>query len=145
MLFVRLKSFINTVLATVLVTALLIFTQCLQISRFSEIEGKRTFYLQSPSSQAVVKETIAPWEIFEVEGESVSFVCVDREKTLKNILQSYGATVLFQERAGDSISYYCVTEKWPDGMEIGGVFVNLHIAFNGKNCAVGTPIIFGGF
>ena len=145
MFFWRLKSFINTVLAITLAAVLLIFTQCLQISRFSEIEGKRAFYLQSPSSQAVVKERIALWEIFEVKGESVSFVFENREETLKNILQSYGATVLFCERAGDSVSYYCITEKWLDGMEIDGVFVNLHIAFNGKNCAVGTPIIFGGF
>lgn len=145
MLFWRFKTFINTVLATVLATSLLIFTQCLQISRFSGLEGKRAFYLKSPSSQAVVKEKITFWEFFKVEGESVSFVCEDREKTLKNILQSYGAAVLFQESAGGSVSYYCLTKKWFDGVEINGVFVNLHIAFNGENCAVGAPIIFGGF
>ena len=80
-----------------------------------------------------------------MEGESVVFVCEDREKNLQDILQKYSASVRFEEQAGGSHSYYCYTSKWMDGIQIGGEFVNLHIAFHGDSCAVGTPIIFGGF
>ena len=84
-------------------------------------------------------------ESFFVCGESVSFPCADREETLKKILQSYGAEVVLEEQAGDSVSYYCFTLQWSDHIKINGRAVNLHVAFNGGYCAVGSPIIFGGF
>ena len=145
MFYMRLKNCIGTALALLLALGALLFTQSLQVCRFGDIEGKRSFYMRSPSSQALVKEELFLWEFFEVEGESVVFVCEDREKTLREILQRYGASVRFEEQAGGSHSYYCYTEKWSDGIRIGGEFINLHIAFHGDSCAVGTPIIFGGF
>ena len=145
MFFWRLKNFISTVVALILALSFLLSVQSLQISRFAGLEGKRSFYLKSPSSQAVVKESLTPWEFFELEGESILFPCTDREETLLKILQNHGAEILFAESAGGSISYYCRTKKWTDGIKIDGVFVNLHVAFNGEFCAVGAPIIFGGF
>ena len=145
MFLMRLKNFISTSLALLLTLALLFLAQSLNLCRFWKIEGKRSFYLHSSSSQAVVKEKIFPWELFSVKGESVTFPCEDRAKTLTEVLQRYGAKVLFEESAGGSTSYYCITEKWADGIQIGGEYVNFHIAFNGKYCAVGYPIIFGGF
>ena len=145
MFYMRLKNCIATVLALLLAFGALLFTQSLQVCRLGEIEGKRSFYMRSPSSQAVIKEEIYPWEIFEVEGESVLFTCEDREQTLRDILEKYGASVRFEEQAGGSHSYYCYTSKWLDGIQIDGEFINLHIAFQGDSCAVGYPIIFGGF
>ena len=145
MFFMRLKNCIVTVAALLTALAVLLCMQSLQVCCLGEIEGKRSFYMRFPSSQAVVKEGIYPWEIFEVEGESVVFSCEDREKTLENILQRYNATIRFEEQAGGSYSYYCYTSKWTDGIQIGGEYINLHIAFHGDCCAVGYPIIFGGF
>ena len=87
MFYMRLKNCIGTALALLLALGALLFTQSLQVCRFGDIEGKRSFYMRSPSSQAVVKEELFLWEFFEVEGESVVFVCEDREKTLREILQ----------------------------------------------------------
>ena len=145
MFFIRLKNFTVTVLALALSFFVLFVIQGLQISRFSWIEGERSFYLKSPSSQAVIKKQLSLWECFEIKGESVRFLCEDREKTLSEILQSYDAEILFGESADGSISYYCITPQWLDGVHINGKFVNLHIAFNGEYCVVGAPIIFGGF
>ena len=145
MFLMRLKNFISTTLALLLTLVLLVCAQGLRVCRFWDIAGKRCFYLQSKSSQAVIKEEILPWELFLVQGESVTFPCEDREQTLAEILQRYGARVLFEECAGGSISYYCVTINWTDGIQIDGEYVNLHVAFNGGYCAVGYPIIFGGF
>ena len=146
MFLMRLKNFISTSLALLLTLVLLFFTQSLSLCRFWNIEGKRSFYLQSLSSQAVIKEKILPWELFSLKGESVTFPCEDREQTLAEILQRYDAKALFKEEgAGDSYSYYCFTKKWTDGVILNGQFVNLHIAFNGERCIVGAPMIFGGF
>ena len=145
MFFMRLKNCIATAFSLCTALAVLLCMQSLQVCRLGEIEGKRSFYMRSPSSQAVIKEQIYPWEIFEVEGESVLFTCEDREQTLRDILEKYGASVRFEEQAGGSHSYYCYTSKWLDGIQIDGAFINLHIAFHGNNCAVGYPIIFGGF
>ena len=145
MFFMRLKNCIVTVVALLTALAVLLCMQSLQVCRFWEIEGKRSFYMRSPSSQAVVKDKIYPWEFFEVEGESVVFTFVDKGETLQDILGRYGASVRFEEIAGGSHSYYCYTSKWTDGIQIEGEFINLHIAFHWDSCAVGYPIIFGGF
>jgi hypothetical protein len=145
MFFLRVKNFITTGLAGLLALFTLLFAQGLQVSRFSSMEGERTFYLKSPSSQAKMKESFSPLEMFLIKGESVVFFCENREKTLAKIMEEYAATLLFEECAGGSISYYCFTPKWADGIALNGVFVNLHVAFNGEHCAVGTPLIFGSF
>lgn len=141
----RLKNCITTCMAVFVFLIVLLFVQALQITRFAHLEGKRSFYLKSPSSQALVKECLLPWEFFQVKGESVVFLCEEREKTLAELMERYEATVLFKETAGDSVSYYCFTNQWTDGIEISDVFVNLQVAFNGESCVVGAPIIFGGF
>ena len=145
MFFLRLKNCIRTVTAIGVCLSVLLSVTCLQATRFANIEGRRTFYLYSPSSQAVIKEEITPLDLFFVAGESVGFFCADRESVLENLLQSYGGEILFEEGAGDSYSYYCFTKKWTDGVILNGEFVNLHIAFNGERCIVGAPMIFGGF
>ena len=145
MFFLRLKNCIRTIVAMGIFFSVLFCVACLRCIRFSDIEGERTLYLYSPSSQAVMKGDIAPLDLFFVKGESVSFSCEDRESVLENVLQAYGGEILFEEGAGDSHSYYCFTKKWTDGVILNGQFVNLHIAFNGECCTIGVPMIFGGF
>ena len=145
MFLLRIKNFISTLLAVLLVAVVMLLTRGIQSSRFPSLTGNRTFYLQSPSSQAWIREELTLLNQFLVKGESVVLPCENREETLAKIIEEYAAVLLFEECAGESVSYYFYTPEWTDGVTIDGVFVNLHVAFNGKQCAVGAPLIFGGF
>ena len=145
MFFCRLKNFITMLMALVLAFAVLSVIQLGQVSRFSALDGKRTFYLYSASSQAIIKEEITPLELCFVKGECVTLAYTDREQTLQEILRLYRAEILFEEEVGGTHSYYCKTQNWVQGTRINGVVINLHIAFNKETCAVGAPLIFGGF
>ena len=145
MFVLRLKNFITMVFALLLVVFLLFALAMGRVSRFSALDGKRVFYLYSASSQAVIKEEITPLELFFVKGECVTLAYQSKEETLENILGLYKAEILFEEEVAGTHSYYCRTQSFGGAMKIKGVFVNLHIAFNGETCAVGTPLIFGGF
>ena len=145
MFFYRLKNFIRLLTALVLAVGVLFMLRLGQVSRFSALDGKRAFYLYSASSQAVIKEEITPFELFFVKGECVTLAYTDKEQTLQEILALYRAEILFEEKAGGTHSYYCSSRNWAQGTRINGVVVNLHIAFNEETCAVGSPLIFGGF
>ncbi len=145
MLVWRLKNFITTLLALILALALLFAVTLGRVSRFSALNGKRVFYLYSTSSQALIKEKITLPELLWVKGECVTLAYADKEETLQEILRLYGAEILFEEKIGGTHSYYCRTGRWGDKTRINGVFINLHIAFSGETCAVGAPLIFGGF
>ena len=145
MFLLRLKNFITVVFALILSLFLLFALTMGRGSRFSALDGKRTFYLYSASSQAVVKEEISPLDLLWVKGECVTLAYTDKEQTLQEILQLYHAVILFEEEVSGTHSYYCKTQSWGDGTRINGEVVNLHIAFNKEECAVGAPLIFGGF
>ena len=145
MLFLYCKNFIKTMLALALALIFVVFARMVCASRFSKIEGERTFYLYSASSQAVIKDRLRFTDLFSVKGESVEFACEGEEESLRKLLDLYQAQVLFVEEADGVRSYYCATAKWSDGVFLDGVFVNLHIAFRDSRCVVGAPLIFGGF
>ena len=118
--------------------------------RLSELTGTRTFYLQSKSSQALVKHELTLGDIFRIRGESVELVLESEDA--KNpyafacqIAQSYDAELVARESLGGSVSYYFYSPRWENGAMVAGQAVNLHIAVRGDRCVVGSPIIFGGF
>ncbi len=111
-------------------------------TRLSALNGTRSYYLYSPSSQAKITENPSFWDLKDLQGESVSFAS---EGDIGWILQKYDGEVALIEEAGGVTSYYCYTPKWRKGVRVGGKFVNLHIAVGQGRCTVGTPIIFGGF
>ena len=76
-----------------------------------------------------------------VRGESVLYAGDCAEK----LLFAYGARVLFTERTGETVSYYCRSPLLGEGILLNGERVNLHIAAGGGQTAAGTPLIFGGF
>ena len=117
------------------------------LSKLSELAGERVFYLDSPSSQGVRKEELSLADIFRVEGESVRFARNGEaeESLVSRIRDMYGAELLFCETVCGVTSYYCYTDEWQNGVELGGVTVNLHVAVSENACAVGTPVIFDGF
>ena len=145
MRFMRFKVCIKTAVALFVCFAVLLFVRAISLCKFSAVEGNREFYLHSPSSQSRICQTISLSDAFIVRGESVRFSCVGEEETLVFLLNAYDAQVLFTEEAGGVRSYYCITPKWIDGICINGVFVNLHIAFDGELGVLGAPLIFGGF
>ncbi len=144
MFFARLKTFLCALLASLAFLGSVFFVWSVKSVRFPEIEGERAYYLRSASSQAFIKDTLAPWDFASVKGESVVFSC-EGKKTVDDLLSTYRAQVLFVEETDGTISYYCYTPRFYDGVRIKGAFVNLHIAHRETRCAVGSPIIFGGF
>ena len=145
MLFLYCKNLIKTTLSLAIALVFVVFSRALCVSRFSKIEGERTFYLYSASSQAVIKDRLRFADLFFVKGESVEFACEGEEESLQKLLDIYQAKIVFLEETDGVRSYYCATTKWSDGVFLEGEFVNLHIAFRDSRCVVGAPLIFGGF
>ncbi len=135
------RSFFAKVLAGLALLAGLSFAWALGTTRFVGVEGERTYYLYSASSQAAQKKGLSPLDIGKVRGESVR-VC---GQTAEEIIELCEAEILFTEEVAGVRSYYCVTKKWSDGVRIGEYFVNLQVAERGEECVAGAPIIFGGF
>ena len=115
--------------------------------RLRAIQGERVFYLDSDTSQGLRKTELELRDYARITGESVHFARGDEsaEKIAREIADRYGAEILFTEEAAGVVSYYCYTTKWQDGIALCGQTVNLHIAVGEEWCAVGVPIIFGGF
>ncbi len=134
--------FLKTVFALCTCALLCALVWATGSTRLSALEGERSYYLYSPSSQAEIKNGLALWELTEVKGESVTFAS---DGEIAWILELYSAEVVWIEQAGGVTSYYCHTPKWSEGARVGGRFVNLHIAVGQGRCSVGTPLIFGGF
>jgi len=142
----RLKRFFCQVLAVLLVALGLIAVRCVHATRLNAVEGERAYYLQSPSSNALVTASLDFADIFLVKGESVRFSFQgDGATVAKELIKSYRAQVLFEEEACGTHSYYCYAPTLGEGVRVNGVIVNLHIALRDGACAVGTPLIFGGF
>ncbi len=139
----RVKNFILSVAATAIAFFLLSFAWGIKSSRFSKIEGNRSFYYDL-SSQAEIKKELSWVDFSKAKGESVVFFC-DTEKILPWLLEEYDGKILFTEETEGSTSYYCFTKNWTDGVWLNGYFVNLHIAVGKDTCSVGAPLIFGSF
>ena len=113
----------------------------------SKLDGERTFYLYSPSSQATIITAYTPATAPFVRGESVRFARngADESTLLQTLVNEYGASLVAVEKTDGVTSYYLHTSKWFNGVMVGGASVNLHLAVGDEYCVVGTPIIFGGY
>ena len=113
------------------------------------VNGARTYYLYSASSQAETKGKIELGEIFCVSGESVAFVSVESldEKRTRALaaLKERGVTVLFEEEINGVLSVYGYSPALYEPVLIKGEQVNLHIAISDTRTVVGSPIVFGGY
>ncbi len=108
--------------------------------------GERVFYLNSASSQGLIKKELRFRDLPRICGESVCFIHQTNAQDLAlQIFKDYGAEVAFVERVGDVISYYGHADGLGEGLCLDGYVVNLHVAVTNERCVVGTPIIFGGF
>ncbi len=148
MFFLRLKNFLATAVALAVCLVFFVGVLGLQTVKLRKLQGERVFYLRSASSQGLRVTKLSLKTLLEVEGESVRFCLSERESgetKAQEIMQTYGAEVLFIESVCDVTSYYCYTPKWKNGLWIDGRLVNLHIAISEGEAAVGTPIIFDGY
>ncbi len=144
MFLARLKNFIATTGALLLALFLLLCIWVPSRDTFHGIEGKRTYYLYSPSSQATIKNSLTLREFFSVRGESVEISLQEREE-LDALLERLQAELIYTEQAGDAYAFYYFTPAWSNGVWVNGKLVNLHIAVGENRCVVGNPIVFGGF
>ena len=163
----KVKYFLQSLLALVVVFVVFCFLWCMQASRFSSIAGQdNVFYLQSASSQGLRTEALQIKDLPSIRGESVRFyvsrqtgadISTDGNKEnlteesaraiAEEIAENYGAKILFTERTSQILSFYAHTLQWADGIAMYGTKINLHIAINLENGAgaVGSPIIFDGY
>ena len=143
----RFRGFLASVFACAFAVCACVCVRVCTISKFHDIDGQRTFYLDSASSQALIKRSISLADLPRVKGESVSFFVQNQnpDSLAKDIAKRYGAQILFTERTGDILSYYAFSPELGAGVIVQGVPVNLHIAIANDRGAVGSPLIFGGF
>ena len=151
------KKFIILVLSVAVACAVALFVRVENISRFSALQGERTFFLNSASSQGLRTQTLSVKDIFRVKGECVRFDLKDyeggryalngrsAEEFAQNLTKSYDAEIVVVEEACGVVSFYAYTGRWGDCIYVDGRAVNLHIAVKGTACVVGSPIIFDGF
>ena len=147
MFFYRLKTFFALVLSVVLALLAFCAVKIGGACKFSALDGTRTFYLYSASSQSQQKQSLDFSDLFSIRGESVRFAHDGRlaRELAQEILVRYNATVCFTEEADGVLSVYAYTQSWNNALALGGAAVNLHIAVSKTECVVGSPIIFGGF
>ncbi len=138
-----LKKILKTVVSLLIAFYVLLFAWSFAVSKLANLDGERTYYLYSASSQAAQKKALSFLDLGHIKGESVRLAY--REGLVQELCAAYGAEVALTEEVGGIRSYYCITPDWADGVTVGGKRVNLHIAVRGEECVVGSPIIFGGY
>ena len=153
MFFYRLKNFICVALAVLFCLFFAVGAKATFVTKLAEIEGKHTYFLDSASSQGLRKESLGLRDFTRVKGECVFTEIstynggryLTNEEIAQEIATRYGAEILIAEEMDGVVSYYAYTQRWKDGLYVGGEKINLHIAIGGERLAVGTPIIFDGF
>ena len=145
-MFYRVKNCMITVLALLLCLAFAMFLYTKDAVLLSKTQGARTFYLDSASSQGLIKTELSLSDLPRVRGESVFFSCVgDGEQAALGIFEEYGGRVVFVETVGGVTSYYGYADGLGKPIALYGRKINLHVAVEKSRVVVGTPIIFGGF
>lgn len=149
----RLKNFAFVCVACLFCLLMGVGVKTMNLSRLSALKGERMYFLDSASSQGLMKTELALSEIGRVKGECVQFDLqgydggryATNEEIVQSILEKYKAKTLLVEEVGGIVSYYAYTPIWQDGLALQGERINLHIAISKSRCVVGTPVIFGGY
>ena len=133
---------LKAVVVTTAVVICLAFVYALYSSpAFSK--GERYEFYAGTSSDEIVcsRSPFGKLAYPKAKGEC-AYYTGDRVEELQN---EFGAKVLFIEEAAGTINYYCYSPVFENEVALNGYTVNLHIAYNGRSTAAGTPIIFGGY
>ncbi len=99
-------------------------------------------YCGTSSAEILLSRTPALDKLFRfnVRGESTRY----EGDMSKELMQKFGAELLFTEEAAGVVNYYLHSSKLPKGIMLKGREVNLHIAVGEGRTVAGTPVIFGG-
>ena len=149
----RCRNFLRMCLALVIALGCCILVKSANCTRLADIEGTRTYFLDSASSQGLQRNSLSLFDLTRVKGECVQTEIsayaqgryLTKSEIAEEIIQKYQAEILFCEEAGGSLSYYGYVSAWSDGVWLYGRKVNLHVAVGEERLSVGTPIIFGGY
>lgn len=149
----RLKNFVFISVACLFCVSVGVGMKIMNFSRLSALKGERMYFLDSASSQGLMKTKLALSEIGRVRGECVQFDLQSYDggryatsgEIVRNILERYKAKTLLTEEVDGIVSYYAYTPLWQDRLFLQGTRINLHIAISKEYCVVGTPVIFGGY
>ncbi|MBQ9729049.1 MAG: YwmB family TATA-box binding protein [Clostridia bacterium] len=150
-MFVFWKRFFSTLLAVIIALAICFAVMIVGVCKLGSLQGERTFYLYSASSQAKTTKTLGLSDVFHVQGESVHFALLksmsanEKQEYAEKIAKTFGAEILFLEEVNGVVCFYAYTPKWTDCVRVEEWEINLHIALGETGGAVGTPLIFGGF
>jgi len=112
-------------------------------------EGKEyTFYVGSSSSEAEIITVYSSAEeaaanLKDIRGESTLYPY--SEGLIAQLEKAYFAEEVFYESCCGVQSFYYYSPLFSGYVIIEGYAVNLHIASDGENIKIGTPIIFGGY
>ncbi len=141
------KEFLRLAMAAIFAVVAVAVAATPRVSRLSTLDGERTFYLCSASSQGLRENELKLFELFSVRGECVRLTIEGNEAgcVVSELLDVFRAELVCVETACDVTSYYAHTSDWSDGVYIDGRCVNLHVAVCGTRLVVGSPIIFDGF
>ncbi len=139
----RFFGIIGNFLCVALVAACAFFLFAVLRSPVFEQGENYTFYLGENSSARAVtaRSPLAKLFLGEVKGESAVY----RGDRYEELVQKYGANLLFTESVSGVTSYYLYSPKLGGGLSLGGEVVNLQIAVRDGQTVVGTPLIFGGW
>ena len=118
----KLKTFIGLLAACIVFLACILFFRATNVSHLSAWKGKRTFFLDSASSQAISKTELSLLDVFRVKGESVQISLKEfdggryadklnidgqvRDEIAREIADTYGALPVLKESACGIDSYY---------------------------------------
>lgn len=143
----QLKSWIKVSVACCLAVGVLLMMRTGNAVQLYKTQGDRTFYLFTPSSQAVQTSMLDLKTVLFVEGESVCFARPKEEalEIAKGIVSCYGGEIVCEEEACGVRCFYAFVPNLVGGVLVQGKMVNLHIAVSDTQCQVGTPLLFGGF
>ena len=150
---VRFRNFLRTCLALAIALSACVLVKSVNCARLADIEGKRTYFLDSASSQGLQKDVLSLFDLTRVKGECVQTEVsayadgriLTKKEIAEEIAQRYQAEILFCEEVDGVLSYYAYVSAWSDGVWLYGQKVNLHVAVGETCMSVGTPIIFGGY
>ena len=142
-------NFLKTIFAFAVSVVLFLSIVLLSATAFPFV-GQKEYYLSSATSQCLIKPCLILTDLPFLRGESIRVTLDDetansQQAYLNELLEVYKATILKVETFEDSVSYYCYSARFRQGVSLDGVTVNLHIVVKDREMVVGTPLVFGGY